>query len=536
MGQFPSSFKLSWKQIVVSFLVAVYIAVNLFRIGGDAFVINLNNNIVNPLALGVTVLAVMISLQIGGRGQNRLLWWGLTIGWTLWTIAQFWWGIASIIGQEVPYPSWADFFWLVGYVPMYFALWERIRSLPLQTNPMQKAGIWFSILLCGGWTIAFVIIPILQYNDPSAMLESILNILYPLADLILLIMVLRIFFTYQQGSSGRAWGWISAGFILTSLSDLIFSYATTAELYYPDGQANLLSTIGVDVPYNLGYLFWVIGLLIIRTIQTGHYTFADTHMPIPLVPNTHLLVFTKGDNTVIDVSQNYSRIYPLEIVQGKTLLEVLGISPTDTDSLLLDIKASKILKERPILVKTRFGPQQAFVCGESVTGPQGAYSGVALLLRMTTADDSLDELLTNYHKGMVRLLVSKTGTKEKEEEEIKQLLTNYRLAYFKAYYNRVFSEGGSILADAFINDLQSVAGLHKWQIGIRADALLDTSAMSLSTTREALPLLSESAKQYVIKITDEAAANMIVQNVLSHFDESTLKNVSRFENAREENL
>ncbi|HET7144249.1 MAG TPA: hypothetical protein VFI68_09540, partial [Anaerolineales bacterium] len=256
---FPSSFKPSWKQIIVSFLVVVYIAVNIFRIGGDAFVINLNNNIVNPLALGVTVLALMISLQIGGKGQNRLLWWGLTIGWTLWTIAQFWWGIAAMIGQEVPYPSGADFFWLVGYLPMYFALWERIRSLPLQSNPMQKAGIWFSILLSGGWTIAFVIIPILQYNDPSALLESVLNILYPLADLILLILVLRIFFTYQQGLSGRAWGWISTGFIFTSLSDLIFSYATTAELYYPDGQANLISTIGVDVIYNLGYLFWVIG-------------------------------------------------------------------------------------------------------------------------------------------------------------------------------------------------------------------------------------------------------------------------------------
>jgi len=531
MRLLPNSFKLYWKQLLVSFLVVLYVAINVFRVGGDTFVFNLNNNVINPLAIGVSVLAFIISSQTGGKGQNRLLWWGLTIGWALWTVAQLWWSIAGIIGQEVPYPSWADFFWLVGYLPMYFALWERNRSLPVKINIYQNAGIWISGLLTVAWTTVFVLIPIFQNNDPTAVLESVLNILYPLADLILMVLVLRIFFAYQQGLSGRVWAWLSAGFIFTSLSDLIFSYASTADLYYPDGKANLISTIGVDVIYNLGYLFWVFGLLIARSIQQTHQTFSAPQSSFTSIPNTHLLVFIKADDTVIDVSQNYSRIFPVEGVQGKTIMDVLGISQAEADGILEQVKAKSILKEKAFSVRTNYGPQQALISAEFVAGARGDYSGAVLLLRMTQEDYFLDKLLTSYQKGMVLLLSRKTGVKEKEDDEIKQLLSNYHAAYLNAYYLNAFSEGGSILADSFISELGSVARLHGWEVGIRPDALLDVSSLSLSKTREALPVLSESARQFIINISDEPSANKIARNVHSLFDAAALKSILHFEKA-----
>jgi hypothetical protein len=205
-------------------------------------------------------------------------------------------------------------------------------------------------------------------------------------------MVLQIFFTYQQGLSGRAWGWLSAGFIIHSLSSLIFSYASAIDLYYPNGQANLLSTLGVDVPYNLGYLFWIIGLLIVLTVQKRHQTFADAPLPFKLVPDTHLLIFTQKDDTVIDVSKNYLRMFPLKTVSGISISEALGIPPNDADRLLAEIKAKKILIEREILVNTNSGSRQALISGIPVVGPQGDHSGYDFLLRMLTGDYSLDEL------------------------------------------------------------------------------------------------------------------------------------------------
>lgn len=528
-----SSFKPSWKQTLIFVLAISYIAINFFRIGGDKFVFNLNTNIPAPLALGVSLMALMLWRKVAVGSHNRLLWSGMTIGWILWTIAEFWWGIASLIGQEAPYPSWADFFWVIGYLPIYIALWTRIRSLPQNLTPLQRIGLWLSVLISIVCTIIFVLIPIIQNNNPTAFLESALNILYPLVDLVLLILVLRIFFTYQQGMYGRAWMWLSGGFVLTSLADLFFSYANIINLYYPDGQINFLSTMGVDVPYALSYLFWVNGMLIVQNTQRSHQPFAEMVAPLSLVPNTHFLVFTKSDDTVIDVSNNYSRQFPLVTVQGKTIAEVLGLSSIDADTLTKEIKADKILTERSMLVNCPPGQQQAWISGLLIADSQGEYSGATFLVRLISEDPTLDALLTDYQKGIVRYLLSKTGTKEKEEGEIKQLLSNYYGAFFKAFYNQILAEGGGILAEAFISELQSVAEQHDWHVSIRLDHLLDVNPLPLSKTQEALPVLFETAKQFVAKIVDQDTANTVALNVRSHFDEIILKNIAYFEKMKE---
>jgi hypothetical protein len=528
----PQSFKQSWKHIVIVSLVIIYIVINVFRIGGDPFVINLNSNIVYPLAIGITGMALMLWQKLGTIGKNRLLWSGLAFGWALWTIAEIWWGIAGLIYQEVPYPSGADFFWLVGYIPMYIALWERSRSLPKPNNPLQIAGIWFSILFSIGWTIYFVIIPILRDSEATTLLENILGITYPLADLFLLIMVLRIFFTFRHGMYGRAWGWLSTGFIFVSLADLIFAYATTVGLYYPDRQANLISTMGVEVPYTLGYLFWLVGLAYVQTIQKSHQMRQETPAPLALVPNTHILVFTKEDDSVTSVSLNYWRVYQREFVLGKKLAEVIECSPEKMESFLSDIKSKEILTEQTISVQTRFGHQTVLISGASEAIVHKGCSGAILLLRLYTEDYYLDDLLSDFQDRTVHSLLEKTGTQVKEEEDIKHLLAHYHLAFISAFYNRVFSEGGSIMADAFITELQSVMESRGWQVGIRSDNLLDVSAISLSETREALPVLSESAKQFVVQITDEIVTNSIIQKVQSFFDECTLKNIAYFEKAK----
>lgn len=523
-----SPFKLPWKQIAVFLLAAIYIGINFFGIGGNSFIINLNNFIVTPLALGVTLLAFMLWRHIAVGSQNQLLWSGLTIGWAMWTIAETWWAVATIIGQEIPYPSWADFFWLVGYIPIYIALRSCIRSLPKMVNPAQRTGIWVASLVLLGLTAFFIFIPLLQNSDPTAVLESILSLLYPLADIILLIFVLQIFFSYQQGMYGRVWNWLTLGFIFFSVGDLGFAYANTASLYYPDQQVNLLSTFGVDIPYNLSYLFVLIGLVIMQSIQRSHHAIENIHTPPRLVPNTHLLIFTKGDDTVIGISRNYERVFSVNRAEGKTIEEVLGISPEDADTILKDSKAHKIFKERKFLVKTRLGQEQAWISGIVIFNPQGEYSGVYLLLRILAKDYSLDKLLTDHEKAMAISILSKTGTKQKEEEEIKQLLANYYRAFLQPLYNCVFAEGGSIMADVFLTELQSVSNQHKWQIGMQSDNLLDVSALSLPETQEALPILFEAAKRFVIGTIDESSVNMIVQDVRSKFDEFTLENILYF--------
>jgi hypothetical protein len=141
--------------------------------------------------------------------------------------------------------------------------------------------------------------------------------------------------------------------------------------------------------------------------------------------------------------------------------------------------------------------------------------------------------MPNEQKRMVQMLLGKTGTKEKEEEEIRQLLAGYYRAHFQGFYQHVFEDGGAAMADAFFTELQSVVKQHGWQVDIRpGEATVDVGALSLLTTREALPALFESAKRFVTRISDENTADSIVQDVCSRFDAYAQMNVAYFEKAR----
>jgi hypothetical protein len=219
---------------------------------------------------------------------------------------------------------------------------------------------------------------------------------------------------------------------------------------------------------------------------------------------------------------------------GKTLSEALGISPSDADRLIEENRAGEILPERTVIVNTRFGPKEARVSGISIANPQGEYSGGTFLLRMIAEEHSLDDLMPIEQKRMAQALLNKTGTKEKEEEEIRQLLAGYYQAHFRGFYQYVFGDGGVALTDAFFAELQSVVKQHGWRVDIRPEqAAVDVSALSLSETREALPILFQSAKRFVTRISDANTADAIVQEVCSHFDAYAQMNVAYFEKARE---
>ncbi len=255
---------------------------------------------------------------------------------------------------------------------------------------------------------------------------------------------------------------------------------------------------------------------------------------LELVPNTHLLVVTGADDKVMDngVSQNYNRVFSENFVKGKTIQEVLGISSEDADTILKDSRANKVLHERKLLGNTRLGQEQVGISGIVILNPQGEYSGIYLLVRMLANDYSLDKLLSDYQKGMVRSLLNKTGTEQKEEAEIKQLLADYYQALFYALHNRVIAEGGAIFADAFITELKSAVKQQGWQVEIQTNSLIDISKLSLSEARKALPILFETAKSFVGKLADEESANALVQNVRSKFGDLALSNVSYFESAK----
>jgi hypothetical protein len=130
---------------------------------------------------------------------------------------------------------------------------------------------------------------------------------------------------------------------------------------------------------------------------------------------------------------------------------------------------------------------------------------------------------------MIRSLKAKTGAGRKEEDEIKLLLGSYYQDLLGALYNKVLGEGGSVLADAFVTELQSVSKQNHWSIGVQPNTLLDLNPSTLAETREALPVLFEAAKRFTIKIADETSVDTLIEDIRSRFDEQTSRNISFYE-------
>lgn len=510
-----------WKPALIWMLILAYVAINLFSSGGDKWVIALNNFLAVPLALGVTLLSLAIGLRLEHGGRQRSLWLQLTIGWALWAIAELWWAIAAALEQEVPYPSWADLFWLAGYVPLLMALRERIRSLPAQMEIFKRVGMWVFDLTMTLGTLVLVLIPLILSSESLILPATVLDLLYPLLNLALLILVARLFVTYQQGRYGRVWAWLAVGFFVSAVADLGFSYANLTDAYYPDQQINLISTLGADVPYNLSYAFMLIGLLQMLNLERAFQPAADARPALEPIPNTHVLLFLSGENRVIEASANLAQAVTASGWPGrKSLAGALGLSRRDENAILKTIQEGGLMRERDFASP---GGQSLRISGLAMRDPQGEHMGAILLVRTRAEDRTLDDRLTPYQKELLQSLLEQTGAGEAEREETLRLLTGYHQAFLQAYQRRAYLEGGSILADAFVASLEATAAASGWQVLIRPDASLDARRLSPEQARQALPALRRAAADFIARLIGPAEAERITIETKVRFGEKPMQ-------------
>lgn len=509
--QSESQSKSKWGKWFVVAMVVFYLAINALHLGSDNFINSLNSNISSLLSVAISIMAVVLWYKVGKKSKNKLVWLGFTIGWTLWAVAESWWAIAQNFSQELPYPSGADIFWLIGYIPMYIALWERNRTIPFNANRLQRLLIAFSIILSICVTTVYVLMPILADSDANTVIENILNVAYPAADLVLLVLVLRIFFNYQQGSYGRVWFWISIGFVFESISDLVYSYASTVNLYYPNGTANFISTVAVDFPYNLSYLFILIGFIVMHAMQRKHQVITEENIVLKEIPNTHLLIFLDANGLIEETSQNFEQIYSRNLTPGQPLDKVIGLMPALANNLLTQIKTENFSSEKEVNIHIPAGLQRAWLSGEAVTSPEGSFLGAILLLRFFNSESSNDQTLSDYHKGIIRALLKKSGVNE--EEETRKLMFYYYLAHLRPLYNILINEGGSIMADNFLSRIQLEARKKGWIVHINPNTMIDINDIPAAQASTILPALFEISRIIAAEITDEETVNREIEKV-----------------------
>jgi hypothetical protein len=254
--------------ILVLVLAAFFIVANVFAFGKDDLLTIRLNTVLNPLVLLiVTVLTLLLLHQVYSIARSRPLWIGLILGFACWTTAEVLWTISFLKGLEPPYPSWADLFWCLGYLPMYLAIGLRARSITGKPGPWSILFLSLVSLTIIGFTVWGILLPILRTYDPSTALESALNLIYPLADTVLIVLALIILFSVRRGTFTAAWTWISIGFVILSFADLFFTYTSGQDTYYPGGAVTFTSVFLVDVPYTISYMLILLGLILLLQMK-----------------------------------------------------------------------------------------------------------------------------------------------------------------------------------------------------------------------------------------------------------------------------
>lgn len=514
-----------WLQILIGFFMIVIAAIAIFRIGGDDFVYAFNSNISFFQSLTILVISVILWIKIGGKNQNRMLWMGLTFGWGLWTVAELWWGISSFFIEEAPFPSPADIFWLLGYIPMYIALDAPSRSIREEISTRQKLIIWLCSIIVFGLTAIFVLEPAIAEYEAGAFFETLLTLSYPICDVILLILVLRITFKYQSGINGAAWKWISGGYVLLTFADLIFVYASAKNLYYPNGQVNFISSIGSDLSYSESYMLIMLGLTLIRKKTVSNQVQTEQVQEISPVPNTHILFFTDLSDLVNDASKNYSRVFDQTSALGQPLARAAGMAVESAAALISKIKSKKVIPEEVVTINTRFGQMKAFLSGQTLSTPEGTYAGEILLFRLVLDDYSIDDLLSEYEKSLIRSVIKKAGVPE--ENEIKVLLTTYHTTLLKGFIDTIENEGGHVLGKSVSANLNLEIAKFGWQITIDSDGRISTGNLPLNEIKKILHDVITKARQITTEFTNEATVARVEKQTWTKLDPRVRGNLSQ---------
>ena len=216
------------------------------------------SNIIFPATSG---FAFFVSFWVMERYVERnpkpmfsMAWVSFSSGLFMWFIGELYWAIYVLILQADPFPSFADVLFLAGYFPIFFMVFLVLklfgpafskRTVALQLGVSMSSSAVVS---------SAMIVPIAQSSENLATIA--VAAAYPILDVGLFALALTHLIVFFKGSIGKAWFFITLGFILNIVTDLAFTYAELQGFFYEGHPLELF--------WLWGYVAFMLGIYIHR--------------------------------------------------------------------------------------------------------------------------------------------------------------------------------------------------------------------------------------------------------------------------------
>ncbi len=260
-------------------LIAIAVGIYLAPLPPAAFTLLSD---VYPMGLSIAgaILAYLIHRRQKTDRAGYIIWGSMTLGLACWGLGETIWTLYDVLlHQPVPDPSPADIFWIIGYIPLFFSLGYQYLSLRAsvpRSGRLLIAAIFAGVFLL---TVSLVVIPILSSPQSGTAFGAFFDLAYPVGDLLLLLLGMALFTVFLGGQLAFSWGVITAGILLLSISDLLFSYGTWHGSFSPNGQMNFLTGL-FDILYISAYVVWDAGLFLrLRLPEPGKDVNLQSYIP-----------------------------------------------------------------------------------------------------------------------------------------------------------------------------------------------------------------------------------------------------------------
>lgn len=492
--------------LIASLMLAFSIAVAVSRIllAESSQTITILNDVAAVLcALIATFLFVRVWRSTSRKDISKKIWGQIVVGMVMWTVAEATWAYYEVIlGQEVPYPSLADLFWLFGYVMFSVALLNQYRLFQTTPTQSQKLAITWLVVVFSLIGSFLVLIPIVESFDPAKLLESLLNIAYPLFDLVLLILTLAIIFSLEQGRFALTWRLLGLGLVFMSTADLMFSYASWNEIYFPESRLNNI-TLLIDTLYYVSYL----------TLGLAAYTyqiFSDSlqsvkiDMVLRALTRSNVLVFVDRNGRIISVSDNFLNLVRSQS-QGQyvkmPLSEALGIDQALIADIVLKTIQHASLSTQPMEIRDARGSLRTiWLTSLAIYDEQRNLMCIAMVLRTNfDLQDEQERSLTEEQKMLVNYYLTQAGTYRSEEN---QVIKAYFFEQIRLLYSLIQQFSGVLVADKLMLYLNQVVSQKDWHFTFTGEEISIPEEYEGETLATRLSTLLQEAKTFAGNMTN----------------------------------
>ncbi|MCI0556898.1 MAG: hypothetical protein MN733_00250, partial [Nitrososphaera sp.] len=212
------------------------------------------------LRIGSIGSAVLLSFAVfakqGGKGLFGRAYAALSAGLVMWLVAESIWGYYEIVlGEESPFPSIADAFWLGAYGGLLYYVFSLYKFLG---KGVKRYAILFVMAAIAVFAFFYLqsLISVSLPMDGEVGEEFVvplgISVAYPVLDLILFVPAFLIVLNSGKGLLTSV-PWIFVSFILTAVADILLGYSAVT------GFQNDVTVI--TMIYNAAYLCMTAGLL-----------------------------------------------------------------------------------------------------------------------------------------------------------------------------------------------------------------------------------------------------------------------------------